>query len=71
MSIKQPKDSMDKPTFDGMQSNLMERWQARVEKLHQAIKDDPYHAKYRDCEEDNQHPSWEPALISRISKDKK
>jgi len=59
---------MNKPTFDGLQGNLMEIYQARkewldrIEKLHQAIKDDPYHAKYRDCEEDNQHPFWEPKL---------
>lgn len=54
---------MNKPTFDGLQGNLMEVWRARVEKLHEEIKADPS-AKYRDCEEDNQHPFWEPLLFN-------
>lgn len=55
---------MNKPTFDAMQGRLMEIWQERVAKLHADIKQDPYHAKYRDCEQDNQHPFWEPKLFN-------
>lgn len=47
----------------------MQEWIDRVEKLHQEIKDNPYHAKYRDCEEDNQHPFWEPLLF--VTKEKR
>lgn len=39
-------------------------WAERVEKLHAEIRANPS-AKFRDCDEDNQHPYWEPAFPLR------
>ena len=69
MLIKQVKDFMNKPTFDGMHSDLMEIWRTRVDKLHAEIRANPS-AKFRDCEEDNQHPYWEPQLTFKKKENK-
>jgi len=59
MSRKSPRNT----TYNALESTVMDEYVARLEKIHARIKADPSE-KYRMCEEDNQHPDWEPKMFS-------